>query len=134
MSSRHVGLEACVEELRKITDERIRPALAEAVVEGARRIQKEAKERVVKDTGALAESIKVRSFKKSQTAKVECDYPKVPPGTKPSPGQNKKYYAFAIEYGTPTSRARPFIGPAVEAKEDEVEDLIDDAMDKAINP
>ena len=137
MDVRVSGADDLVMSLRKISDEGLHEKVGQAIDDAADVVLEEAKRRVKFVTGALRDSLKKRVSRKNLYAKIEADYPK---GTgryvRTKKGEDRTrehYYAFAVEYGTRRNEAQPFLHPAVEAKEEGVLDIVNLAIEKAID-
>jgi HK97 gp10 family phage protein len=130
-------LSLVAEKLKKAGEGAVREKVFEELARGGERICEDAKKRVPVRTGDLKQSLKVRRYKKSLAVAVEADYPKTAKyrkgkGSKKSPGGSRVYYAFAVEYGTRKDPAQPFLGPALEANEDAIEERLLDAVEEAL--
>lgn len=133
----HADLDKAVEKLRKAGTGEIRKKAYGELVKGGKVICEDAKKRAPVLTGDLKESIKVKEHEKDLFVAVEADYPKTVKyrkgkGSRKSPEGGRVYYAFAMEFGTRKDPAQPFLGPALEANEDEVEERILDAIEEAL--
>lgn len=121
-------------ELRDKTYERLRK-LTDMVME-------EAKRRAPVKTGALRDSIKARSWKKSRNTPnkmrgvVYADYPntgrRTKRKTKKQAAGARVYYAFAIEYGTRHTPPRPFLRPALRSKAQFIKHEFDEMLKEAL--
>jgi HK97 gp10 family phage protein len=130
-------LSRAAEKLKRAGEGEVREKVFEELGKGGERICEDAKRRAPVRTGDLKQSLKVRKYKKSLSVAVEADYPKTAKyrkgkGSKKSPGGSRVYYAFAMEYGTRKDAAQPFLGPALEANEEEIEERILDAVEEAL--
>lgn len=147
MSIRVVGQQALINDLRKLSDgDILKEKVFEALTKGGEIVRDDAKERVPAPpapedkvrTGDLQDSLKVRKSKKYGYVKVEADYPRSGKRHKSKREGahhkigSRKYYAFAVEHGTRTQEAQPFLNPAVEAKEEEILALVEEAMVRAV--
>lgn len=114
-------LEAKVE--KKITRQALRA--------GAKVIAKEAKARAPVDTGMLRSKIKVWALKRSRKRIG------VLVGTSAKEYTGDQFYGAFVEYGTSKMAAKPWLGPAAEAKGPEaakiVEQTIATGIDREIN-
>lgn len=130
-------LSRVAEKLKKAGEGAVREKVFEELARGGERICEDAKKRVPVRTGELKQSLKVRRYKKSLAVAVEADYPKTVKyrkgkGSKKSLSGSRIYYAFAVEYGTRKDPAQPFLGPALEANEDAIEERLLDAVEEAL--
>jgi len=136
MDIRVDGTDELVSKLRDIVDEDLHREVGKALDTAGDILVDEAKRRVPVRTGVLRDSIKKRVSKKYLHAKVECDYPKTGRVRKKASAKQvagaPEYYAFAVEYGTRKDPEQPFLHPAREAKENEIVDMIGEAVGKAV--
>lgn len=105
-------------------------------------VMQEAKRRAPVKTGALRDSITARSWRKSRNnpnkmrGVVYADYPKTGRVTKRRTQKQaagaRVYYAFAVEYGTRHSPARPFMRPALASKAQLIEREMDEMLKEAV--
>jgi len=115
------GEKEALEELRRAAEGgRLKDAAQKAVDDCIMIVAEEARRNVPIDTGRLKRSIKTKRSKNVTWGAVFCDYPQ-PQRKRKREGQ-KEYYAFAVEYGTKSRSADPFLRPAVEKTEDVVEE------------
>jgi HK97 gp10 family phage protein len=125
------GTDKALKSLQKLQGKELERAMRKWMNQAIQVILEEAKRRAsfVKgySTGALKESLRKKLKKKRDgtlQAKVEAWYPE--------PGDKKKYYAFAVEYGTKTQGPQPFLHPAGEAKKEEVVKIMTDGMEDLV--
>lgn len=90
------------------------PAVQQAIMEGAKIVAEEAKSRVRKKTGALAESITVGKPKEAQLGEVSAII---------GPGR-EGFYGMFLELGTSKMPAYPFLVPALKASKRQVEEAV----------
>ena len=133
------GLPYVIKELERLgRGDVIRNEISPVMKRCAQRIQAKAKsivEDVAFDTGALRDSIKVRHSRKNMSAKVVATYPKARKikGKRGLASEDqKRYYAFAIEYGTKKRYQTPFLHPAARACMGENDADMKEAMRKAL--
>lgn len=133
------GLRYVMKELDKLgKGDVFRDEIGPVMKRCAQRIQAKAKsivEDVAFDTGALRDSLKVRQNRRSLLAKVVATYPKTRKikGKRGLAAEDKKrYYAFAIEYGTKKRYQTPFLHPAAYACMGENDADMKEAMRKAL--
>lgn len=126
--------------LKRLYSFEVDERMFKALKRGGRIVRAEAKARAVvgsrepykgAGTRRLKKSLRVRTSSKKQTVKVQAWYPKNPRVWEKS--QRKEYYAFAIEYGTRKQTAKPFLHPALEAKKNEIEKIIQKEFEDLIN-
>jgi HK97 gp10 family phage protein len=94
---RLVGLEATERRLNRFSTEAVKGVRAQ-VKASAQAIRKGARQRVPKESGALAKSIRVRYSRDQLSAEIGV----------------RKWYAHFIEFGTVEHHAVPFLFPAWE--------------------
>lgn len=106
-------LRAAPEELRKKT--------FSVLEDRAEAIRADAAARAPVKTGALRRSIKKVVSEKTLMAKVFADYPeggmRNKSKTRKQAAGSRRYYAFAVEFGTKKAPAQPFLNPAARAGE-----------------
>lgn len=132
------NVEKALRELAELGMGRILAAeVSRAVSVQADRIREGAERRAPVVTGALKASIRKKFRKGSLWAKVEADYPKTGRQRKRKTCKQKtgsrEYYAFAVEFGTKRSRARPFLMPAAEAEVSRGVAEVEAAMERVLN-
>ena len=114
------GLKEELERLRQ-APEKLRAKTFKALEERAEVIRGDAAARAPVKTGALRRSVKKQVSEKTLTAKVFCDYPDTGGTnrrkTRKQAAGSKRYYAFAVEFGTKKMNAKPFLFPAARAGE-----------------
>jgi len=100
---------------------KLREKTFKALEERAEAIRSDAASRAPVKTGALRRSVKKLVSEKTLTAQIFCDYPE---GNRTNKGKtrkqvagSKRYYAFAVEFGTKKAPAKPFLYPAARAGE-----------------
>lgn len=131
------GLGKALLELRSLGEgDALREEVAQAIDRSAERVLEDAKRRVPVLTGLLQESLKKKHRKGSLVASVEADYPKIgrlrKRNTRKQKAGSRDYYAFAVEFGTKTRRAKPFLFPAAAANEEAGEKDVADAMERVL--
>lgn len=114
------GLNEELERLRKAPEE-LRKKTYQALEDRAEAVRSDAAARAPVRTGALRRSVKKMVSERTLTAKVFCDYPDTggttKRKTKKQSAGSRRYYAFAIEFGTKKMNAKPFLYPAARAGE-----------------
>ena len=121
------GEKEALEELRKAAEGgRLKDAAQKAVDDCLNIVAEEARHNVPVETGRLKRSIKTKRNKNVTWGAVYCDYPQ-PQRKRKKEGQ-KEYYAFAVEYGTKSRRADPFLHPAVEKTEETVKERMENVL------
>jgi len=98
----------------------------QALRAGARVVAKEAKQLAPVDTGELKSKIKVWALKRSRK-KIG-----VLVGTSAKEYTGDQFYAAFIEYGTKDQPAKPFLGPAAEAKGPEAAAVVEKTLAEGI--
>ena len=131
------GADEVIKKLRELSQTKIKKRVKKAVADGADLVRDEAKRLVPVDTGRLRESIIARTARRGISGVVIADYPP-DAGTRKSKTRKQaagstEYYAFAVEYGTRTMPAQPFMRPAMLNKREEVGRLIENALEEAAN-
>ena len=100
---------------------KLREKTFRALEERAESIRADAASRAPVRTGALRRSVKKMVSEKTLTAKIFCDYPDTggvnKRKTRKQVAGSKRYYAFAVEFGTKKTPAKPFLYPAARAGE-----------------
>lgn len=100
---------------------KLREKTFKALEERAEAIRSDAASRAPVKTGALRRSVKKLVSEKTLTAKIFCDYPDTggtnKGKTRKQVAGSKRYYAFAVEFGTKKAPAKPFLFPAARAGE-----------------
>ena len=131
------GADELMKTLRELSKNTVKNKVKKAVSDGADIVRDEAKRLVPVNTGRLRESIIARTAKRGISGVVIADYPR-DAGTRKSKTRkqaagSQEYYAFAVEYGTRTMEAQPFMRPAMLNKREQVGRLIEDALEEAAN-
>jgi len=115
-----IGLKEEMDRLRAAPEE-LRKKTFSVLEDRAEAIRADAAARAPVKTGALRRSIKKVVSEKTLTAKVFADYPEGnrtnKRKTRKQAAGSKRYYAFAVEYGTKKMAAKPFLYPAARAGE-----------------
>lgn len=134
MTTKTIGANELIRDLRNIEKKELESVVWGAIERGGEKIRRDAIRRAPEDTGALKRSIRCVKHRKSLGVKVEADYPKHK-GRKQrkTKGKGWVYYAFAVEYGTKDRPAQPFLRPAFNAKEEEIARDIETAIGRAID-
>jgi len=100
---------------------KLREKTFKALEERAEAIRADAASRAPVRTGALRRSVKKMVSEKTLTAKIFCDYPDTggrnKRKTRKQTAGSRRYYAFAVEFGTKKAPAKPFLFPAARAGE-----------------
>lgn len=125
------GIEAIQRKFEALTPKVRKKLLRSSMTKGARIVAAEAKARVPVDTGALRKSIKVAGLAGGRGAGLVARG-----GGKAAPVGKRviatERYAHIIEQGRKGAEAKPFLRPALDAKEGQVRDLIRDDMAQAV--
>jgi len=100
--------------------------IRQALRAGAKVIAKEAKQLAPVDTGELKSKIKVWALKRSRK-KIG-----VLVGTSAKEYTGDQFYAAFVEYGTKDQPAKPFLGPAAEAKGPEAKAAVEKKLAEGI--
>jgi len=98
----------------------------QALRAGARVIAKEAKLRAPVDTGTLRSKIKVWALKRSRTRIG------VLVGTSAKDYTGNQFYGAFAEYGTKDIPAKPYLGPAADAKGSEAAKVVEKTLAEGI--
>lgn len=94
--------------------EALRPRVSAAVKAGAELVAQEARQRVPVQTGTLRDAIRAERTDAAQYTVIA--------------GDKDAFYGHLVEFGTSRTAPRPFLTPAVEAKRDEVKNLVGEAL------
>lgn len=125
------GLKEELDRLRQ-APERLKAKAYKALEERAEAIRSDAASRAPVKTGALRRSIKKTVSEKTLTAKVFCDYPDTGGRnrrkTRKQAAGSRRYYAFAVEYGTKRMAAKPFLYPAARAAEGRTKAMLEEIL------
>lgn len=118
------------EELKRLQQapERLRKKVLEVLEERAEAVRADAASRAPVRTGALRRSIKKQVSEKTLTAKVYADYPEPGGNSRKGHQKGRKYYAFAVEFGTKRMAAKPFLYPAARAAEARTKAALEDVL------
>lgn len=128
MARSHViGLNEELERLRQ-APERLRKKVLEVLEERAEAVRADAASRAPVRTGALRRSIRKQVSEKTLVAKVYADYPETGEDSKKGRKKGRKYYAFAVEYGTKRMAAKPFLYPAARAAEARTKTALEEVL------
>jgi len=115
----------------------LRDKVSPALDASATRILEKAKQLVPFKTGALKRSLQKRFRKAALSAKVIATYPKGArrrvKKTKKQAAGSQGYYAFAVEFGTKTKKAKPFLFPAARSCATKNDAEINLALDKVLD-
>lgn len=116
-----VGLDELSTKLANVLASVDGAGLVAALTEGAEIVEKDAKRRVVRDSGRLGDSIEIRVLSKElQTASVG-----VGPGPIEKPiNQREAFYQHFVEFGTSKQPARPFLRPALDENRKQVTEAV----------
>lgn len=132
--------EEAIRDLRKLAKGALRDCVYPHLRAATDTVRDEAKRLAPVKTGALRDSIKARTWKEDLSGVVYADYPNTGRVTKSRTKKQRAgarvYYAFAIEYGHKQGSkfvaARPFMRPAVKAKQRLIRKELTDAMKEAL--
>ncbi|MBO1003738.1 HK97-gp10 family putative phage morphogenesis protein [Pseudogracilibacillus auburnensis] len=114
MEFEFIGIDDLIDKLER-TGHQVEQGKDEAVLEGAKVMQKATKERVPKLTRNLEMHVEISDVKDGE-AEVYVEQ------------QGKAYYGYFHEVGTSKMRARPFMGPAFNASKMKIERAIADKI------
>jgi len=112
--------------LKQLESKLEKKIIRQALRAGAKVVAKEAKQLAPVDTGELKSKIKVWALKRSRK-KIG-----VLVGTSAKEYTGDQFYAAFIEYGTKDMPAKPFLGPAAEAKGPEAATVVEKTLAEGI--
>lgn len=137
--------EEAIKDLRKLAKGVLRDTVYPHLRTATDAVRDEAKRLAPVKTGALRDSIKARTWREDLSGVVYADYPNTGRVTKSRTKKQRAgarvYYATVVEYGRRKANAddsekrpgaRPFLRPAVKAKQRFIRKELTDAMKEAL--